>query len=281
MMRSIIVVMVCCLGAAACSGGDSDTGSLSAGAVRDLAVEAMADLDSYQADLSIDGLPVLTIQFEAPDGYKTVFRGGEYLNTEEDDPEVIEAVYVHDRVFFRECAAVGEDCGPWEERHVDGPVVSPGSPAYDPQWPAIALELASELSLDRKGGEFDLRGSANLLRVVLEGQRRAAEAAGVTSFGRECTSSPVLVVDGTPQYTGPTPTDTCRDTTYEDLLEQEADDLAAGDANPATIAARIDQETNLIQRFETVSPPQENDDKELTIVWTYSLFNEVTVEAPE
>jgi hypothetical protein len=137
--------------------------------------------------------------------------------------------------------------------------------------------MAGGLSLASDSQELVIRGSVNFLRAVFEGQRRVFEAAGVPAFGRECTLLLPMVADGTPQ---PAPTEVCRDTTYEDLLEQEADDLAAGDASPATIEVRIDPETYLIGQFEVVMSSQ-SEDEALTIRFEYSRFNEVTIEAPE
>ena len=260
---------------------DVDVSSRDISEVRDLVVEAMAEPESYRVAMTTNGSQVITVDYEKPNQYRTVFRVSEPIKANDDDTSVVETLYVGDRIFTRECEGVDENCAAWEEGSRGDVVVGVGSQAFFPQWPAVAVEIAYGLSLDADGEELVVRGSVNLLRAILESQRRIFETAGVTAFGRECTILAPLVVDGTPQRsTEPAPTEVCRDTTYEDLLEQEADDLAAGDANPVTIEVRIDPDTYLFKQFEVVTSPQGEDDA-LTIRFEYSDFNEVTIGAPE
>ncbi len=90
------------------------------------------------------------------------------------------------------------------------------------------------------------------------------------------------MVDGTPQQQAePEPTEICRDTTFEELLEQEADDLAAGDATPATFEALIDPDTYLLLDFESSSLSLDDGGEGVRIRFEYSHFNGVAIEVPE
>ena len=257
-----------------------DVTGLDVSEVRERAVEAMAELESYRVNLTIGGFQ-MTVDYEKPNQYRTIVRVSESVNTDENAPDTFEFVYLGDRIFDRECADVDEGCEPWEERP-RGDIVLGGSLPNYPQWPPVALEMAGDLSLAADGAELVVRGSVNLLRAVLESLRRAIETAGITAFGRSCTSVSVLIVDGTPQQrVEPEPTEFCRDTTFEELLEREADDLAAGDANPATFEALIDPDTYLLLDFESSILSQDDGDEGVRIRFEYSHFNGVTIELPE
>lgn len=258
-----------------------DVTGLDVSEVRDRAVEAMAELESYRVVLTVAGSQLMTVDFERPNQYRTISQAGPSNNPDEGDANVAEVLYIGDRILLRICAGVDQGCGAWEERPRGDVVVGVGSQAFFPQWPAVAVEMAEALSIDAAGSEIVVRGSVNFLRAIFESQRRLFEVAGITAFGRECTILAPLVADGTPQRsTEPVPTEVCRDTTYEYLLEQEEADLAAGDANPATIEVRIDPDTYLLRQFEVVISPQD-EDAALTIRFEYSDFNGVTIEAPE
>jgi hypothetical protein len=69
----------------------------------------------------------------------------------------------------------------------------------------------------------------------------------------------------------------CRDTTYEDLLEQHEPRLSYSDANPATVDVWIGMHDSLIRRI-VFTPPTE--DTTATMTFDYSDFNEIEIEAP-
>ena len=109
-----------------------------------------------------------------------------------------------------------------------------------------------------------MSGTVNSLRAVLEHQRRIFTEAGV-SFGEECTGE-----------------GECRDLTFEDLLAQEADELAYYDDNPSAIDVWVDGDSH-IERMEIRVEPSPADDPGdgVTVMVEYSEFNAVVVEAPE
>lgn len=197
-----------------------------------------------------------------------------------------EVLYVGEFMYRRQCDGEGDDCGDWEqEPRPESPVFGPTS-TYLPQWPIVALEMISDAEateLTRTAGVETVlvRGSVNMIRAVLENQRRVLEALGITSLSTECvTLVEFMDEEAVPETPQPTPTPTCRDLTFEETLAKE-DSVAFQDENPATVDFWISPDDGYMRRLVIVIPPEEAGDLETTVTIDYTDFNEATVEAPE
>jgi hypothetical protein len=157
----------------------------------------------------------------------------------------------------------------------------------------VALEMTGELELvgqDEVDGTTltHLRGSVNHLRAILENQRRVFTAAGITSFGTECTTALTpTVFDETGELVESAP-DTpaeseqrCREQTFEEALENQEPGLSFYDENPATIDIWVSADGFLIHRVALSIPPDQAGAVEGAVVVEYSLFNQVQIEAPQ
>jgi len=155
----------------------------------------------------------------------------------------------------------------------------------------VALEMADALSVS----EGVLRAGVNQIRAIFEHSRRLQEAAGVApQFTRACDGgvTPVEIRDGTVVST-PQASDMddleCRDLTYEESLENQEPGLSFIDEHPSRIEAEFDPATNRLSTF-TITMIEEDyvggDEPEpsgetRTITFTYSDYDDVTIEAPE
>jgi hypothetical protein len=82
--------------------------------------------------------------------------------------------------------------------------------------------------------------------------------------------------------------DGCSALTYEEALNGQEPDLSSLDEHPSRIDVEVDPATHLIAKF-TITIIEENEDADLTesnvethtVVFTYSKYNEITIEAPE
>ena len=186
-----------------------------------------------------------------------------------------------DRLYFRECTDVDKDCSEWERYPLTSVPVAPAGPSstYLPQWPLVALEMAQDLQflgIEEFDGDslVHLRGVVNPLRAVLENQRRVYTAAGVTSYGVRC--------EGETVQPGEEPAEqTCRELTYEDVLEKEEPKLISYDRNPATIDIWLSPEDFIVHRISVPIPQEEPRTGEIPLDIRYSLFNEVVIEPPQ
>lgn len=230
------------------------------------ALTAMNGLSSYRLEMGIgaEAAPII-VEFATPDRYRTLLAG---------DDRVYEAIIVGERAFSRQCTAVDQGCGDWVEDEAPPFIVLGPSPSYLPQWPLVALEMASDVKVlgteELEGATtIHLRGSVNLIRAVLENQRRVLTAAGITSFGEEC--SVPTVGDDEP---------TCRDRTFEESLENQEPTLSFYDENPATIDVWLSPDDLFIRRIALTVPPHESGGQEGSVLLGYSRFNQVEIEPP-
>jgi hypothetical protein len=264
--------------AVACGGVANDGTSATAEDV----IESFDDVSSYRVEMYVDTPTPLVYEFEEPDSWHAFYgsqdaRSGEVLG-------IGEVLYVGDDSFIRDCDGMDVGCGAWKKEPRGDIIVAAVTPSYLPQWPIVALQLADEKSVSTRGDELVVTGRVNVLRAILENLHVLTEEAGGSKYGRSCTSgvTPSEVNEqGTVVREGGPGSEVCRDTTYEELLEQEADDIANGDEHPATLTATIDAETLLPKSIEVRVPPREADREMMTLRFEYSRYNEVTVRAPE
>jgi hypothetical protein len=276
MWRSVLVLAICAWIALACGGGGSG-GSNTATA----AIDAMGGLDSYEVSMDFGEeaslLKPTVVRFQSPDRY--------HVRVSEREADAhSEFIRIGDEGWKAVCDNDGQ-CDEWEETELpEAPVFGP-SPFFMLDWPLVALELAKGIARDNAV----LRARVNPMRAVFENQRRVFEELGLRSYGTEC-SSAVTPIEITPVPLGedaPTPVDsgevseTCRDLTYQDLLENEADDLAFFDEHPATIEATISADDSLVRRVVITIPSRGDDEEgETQIAFEYSRYNDITIEAP-
>ena len=257
--------------AIACGGGSSSsvntTPSAGADTLRDQVVTAMNDLDSYYAVFAT-GAYTFETDFQKPNSYRSAVVANDDQTGKSTRGETIE---LGDTVYARKCRPDGSQCEAWDSAPRKEGRVGYGS--YDPGWPIVALETADDVSFS--GGV--LRGFVNQIRAVIENTRRLGEAAGVApSYG--CSSSSAE----TP------PQDDCRELTYDEALEGQEPGLSFLDEHPSRIEVEFDPDTHFIDRF-TITIIEEDEDAGLTqpnvkthtVTFTYSKYNDVTIEAPE
>lgn len=287
-----------------------DPGVPNAGLLARRALDAMADAPSYNMAFVIEsepGLPIWEFDFVAPDSYR-IWQAGvdgsssqscrsapdgetvcETIEEEEGERFTYEVVIVSDESFARKCDVNRENCDAWEEGERPPLALAGPSPTFAPGWPLVAIELAEwdaagEETVDG-GRAYTIRGTVNHMRAIFENERRILTAAGITSFGTECSSGP----NETPVSIGenlagdePEGLEECHELTYEESLEQQEPDLSFFDASPAMIEVAISGDSSYVRRVEISAgaPPDHEPDAAVRLVIEYSRFGEVTVEAP-
>ena len=287
------------------------------------ALSAMTDLDSYHVAIGVPTRPGdaregfgWEIEFAEPDSYRMLLFGVEgeseqrcesYTSPDGSDSgqtcydvltnitsrTVTESIAVGDTLYGRQCEDIDKNCEVWREQPRGPFFIAGPSPSFFPQWPLVALELTDELELvgenDADGAAFiHLRGSVNQLRAILENQRRVLNAAGVTSFGEECTAVVAMprIVERTGEVVEVAPTataedeQTCRELTFEESLEQQEPQLSFYDENPATIDLWISPNDLLVHRIVLSVPPDQLGAPAASFTIEYSQFNEIQIEAP-
>lgn len=266
--------------AAACGGGG---GGGSGDKARDQAVAAMAEVESYRTEFDFGLPPGLVWEYVKPDSYRTFFGADHVEGDIRTRAGGSEILYIGESIYTRKCDDVDTNCQEWKSSPRGSAVIYAPSPSYYPQWPLVALEMAKDLKVSTKGGALRLVGTVNTMRAVLESLKRILDQEGRTDFGRECSSSAVQIgEDEAPPTPAPvTSQETCRDTTYQDMLEQEADDIAFSDERPATIAATVEKDSHLVLRIEIELPSREVGQEPAVFIMGYSQFGMVTIEAPE
>ena len=269
------------LAAGGCTGGGAKTPS-DPQELADRALAAMADLDSYRAELdfgSSEAGPLLA-EFVRPQSYR--LQGGfkqQQTGTGEPVDRVIESIYIDDGSYHRECEKVDVGCGEWEGGEAYTPAPSGPSPLYLPQWPLAGLDLADDLKLagreDLDGQSMlKLTGTVNHIRAVMENIRSLYAEAGVTAFGQDCQDTP----DGG---------QTCRDLTYDEALQQQEPALTFYDSHPGTLEVWLSAEDYRVRRVQLTVPPFDDPSQggdpssvETSVTFSYSKFNDVTIKAP-
>ena len=292
-------------------------------ALVDKALSSMTQLDSFHAAfvLSIPPDDVREkagweIEFEAPDSYRMLLFGAEgeserrcesYLLPDASgsgetcydvlisisEYTVAETVVVGDTMYGRRCNETDGVCDPWREQPRGPFVIAGPSPSFLPQWPLVAIELAEDFELvgreDRDGVTLvHFQGSVNHLRAILENQRRVLTAAGITSFGEECTARAIpRIVDETGEPVESTPDrgaedeESCRELTFEESLEQQEPGLSFYDENPGAIDIWLSPDDFLVHRIVLGIPPDEPGAQESSFTVEYSQFNQIEIEAPQ
>ena len=281
-MKAFLVILAgaaLLLAAGACTGGGktpSDPQELA-----DRALAAMADLDSYRAELdfgSSEAGPLLT-EFARPQSYR--LQGGFKKQSEGGEPvdRVIESIYIDNGSYHRECDKADVGCGEWQLGPADTPAPAGPSPLYLPQWPLAGLDLADDLKLagrEELDGEpmLKLTGTVNHIRAVMENIRRLYAEAGVTAFGQDCQDTP----DGG---------QTCRDLTFDEALQQQEPALTFYDGHPGTLEVWLSAEGYRVHRVHVTVPPFNDPSQggdpssvETSVIFSYSKFNDVTIKAP-
>ena len=295
--------------AAACADDEPGEVAPNPQALWERARSAMAELDSYRVSFVFPTRPDDALEeyrweaeYDAPDSYRFLLFGAEgeteevcesytlpngfgrtcrEVFTKITGRTVSETVLVGDTVYGRQCEDIDTACGPWQVQ-LRGPIAIAGpSPSFFPQWPQVALELAADfeaLGTEEIDGVrlLHVRGSVNHLRAIFENQRRVLTAAGITSFGEECTAEATLPNE-------PPGETTCRELTFEDSLERQEQQLSFYDEHPAIIDIWVHPEDYLVRRIaiEALTPPGEPESQETSFVIDYSQFNQVEIEAPE
>ena len=270
---------------------------------------AIAALDSYHVAFSLSTHPDdvqeeyrWEVLFAAPDSYRVLLFGavGETETVCESyrSPDgrsggsacrdvftsitgsiLTEMVYVGDTLYIRQCEDIETACDPWREQPRGPYVIAGPSASLMPGWPLVALELAGELEIVGQE-EVDgvalthLRGSVNQLRAILENQRRALAANGITSFGEECMTveTPVAMNE-----TGELVEESCRELTFEGSQESG---LNFYDDNLAVIDIWVSPDDLFLRRITLVAPPKQPIGFDVSYVMEYSLFDQVQIEAP-
>ena len=301
-MRLAMAVVALALVAIAC-GSERDLADLDLDAV-DLVTRStgvMNELDSYHVRFTITAHPedvreehVWEFDVVRPDSYRVVLHSVEGAEKEVCETRGhggtctivltsitkrsrFEGLYVGDFAYSRECDGDGDHCGDWEREARPELLVFGPSPSYLPQWPIVALEMiddAESVELVRIAGVETvlIRGKLNLLRAVLENQRRLLEPLGITTFSTQCSSGGVpMNVEGD--------TFTCRDLSFEETLERQ-DNVAFQDENPPTVDVWISPEDGRLHRI-TITGPFEDGGLPEPMTIDYSDFNGVSLEAPE
>ena len=153
----------------------------------------------------------------------------------------------------------------------------------------VGLDLADGLKLagrDDLNGEsmLKLTGTVNHIRAVLENQRRVYSDAGVTSFGQVCEGGAGSPDPGTPA----TGEQSCHELTYEEAVNRQEPALSFYDDHPGALDVWVSAEDFLVHRVELTVPPFNDaslggdpSSVETSVVSDYSMFDQVTVKAPQ
>jgi hypothetical protein len=285
MKFGLLLLGIVAVALAACGGGGNSNRAAEARAVRDEIVSAMNEVESFRGVFSIE-TPLFTMEIIEPDTFR-IAKAGPLAETEEGTQA--ETLYIGDTIYERSCAAGGASCDAWQTSDRESEGVTLGT--YDPRWPVVALEMADRVSVS----DGVLRGTVNQIRAIFETIRRVQNEAGVTpQFTRSCTSAvtPVEIREGTPVSTPRRTTEDdldCRELSFDESLVDQEPGLSFIDEHPSTIEAEFDPDTHLMSRFtitmidedyEGGGSPQPSGETS-TITFTYSNYDEITIEAPE
>jgi hypothetical protein len=149
------------------------------------------------------------------------------------------------------------------------------APELDPFWAVEVLGLMSDATIvgeeDVEGvPSVHVRGRANVLRAMTQSWRRAEETSGPMSWGEECS--------GEPTEPGGQTQEECRSITLDEYIARLEDSIREQDENPLSVEAWIGQDDKLLRRLDTTMVSGE---QPAPGSFTFSQFNEVTVQPPE
>lgn len=304
----------------ACGGGESEQISSDPQALLEQTRAEMAELESYHVVFSFPTDPDYAqeeyrwgVSYAAPDSFRfLVFLPGGEITCEASiapdgltrdqicfegpasatETTLSEMVVAGDKIYRRQCEEIDRGCGPWDEQP-RGQIVFPGSPAFHPQWPMVAMEMSADLEFvgqeEVDGAALThFRGSVNQIRVMMETLRRSATAAGITSFGTVCKSAlpTPTVIDETGKVVESVPgtpvenEERCREQTFEESLASQEPGLSFADDNPATFDIWVSPDDFLVRRVAFSIPPHGSRDVATAFFMEYSLFDQVQIEAP-
>ena len=282
-MRALLVILAgatLLLAAGACTGGGGGKTPTDPQELADRALAAMADLDSYRAELDFGSeVGPLLAEFARPQSYRLQGSFRQQIGSGEAVDRVIESIYIDRDSYHRECERVDVGCAEWEKSQGNTPAPAGPSPFYLPQWPLTALDIAEGLALDEReelGGEpvLKLTGTVNHIRAVMENLRVLYTEAGLTAFGQDCRDNP----DGG---------QTCRDLTFDEALQQQEPGLTFFDGHPGTLEVWLSAQDYRVHRVRLTVPPFDDPSQggdpsavETSVSFDYSKFNDVTIKAP-
>jgi len=219
--------------------------------VRDQVVAAMNGLESYRVEFDLRTLDQTTIEYRKPNSYRSLVIADDNQTGERTLGELL---YVGNMLYARKCDPDGSNCGDWDSTERGDIVVGAGSPSYFPQWPFVALEMATGFDmLQDSGNMVVLSGSVNHVRAAIENATRLSP-----------------------------------DTSLAEQLEAQEPGLAFAEEHPSLLSVWIDPNNFLIERVKLTLVPQNEDGsaapekqpkQEFDLF--YSKFNDVTIEAPE
>jgi hypothetical protein len=269
------------------SRADEDTGPAApvtgdAAALLRQSQAAMREIDSLEAEMTNmwEGRElVYRVAWQSPDSFHILYPNVtvEYETGEvpvTTDHGLVEAIAIGERMYTRQCAEEGDDCEPWGEGLRDGTYVPMGAFELDPMWTIELLGLVSDARIvgqDHVDGVacIRLRGSADITRAIIASWRRAEEIRGPLYWGEEC--------EGTPTEAGEYSQEQCHSLTLDEYIAEYEVDVRRQNGNPPSVEVWIGRDDSLTRRLEI----QDASTGESQGRFTFSRFDEVTVEAPK
>lgn len=242
---------------------------------------AMLELDSFQFEMTMqwEGRDITyRLVWQSPDSFYVLYPNAvahyeSGQETEITDYGLVEAIAVGDRIYSRQCAAEDEDCQPWGEGVRDGIYVPAfAGEALDPYWTVEVLGLMSDAQIVGQENVHGvactrIRGKANVMQAMIQSWRRAEEIRGPMYWGEECTT---IDSDAGAQ-------DECHSLSLDEYIATNEHSLREQDKNPPSVEVWIGRDDKLMRRLEfttvVAEPPAGS--------FTFSQFNEVTVEPPK
>ena len=246
---------------------------------------AMLELDSFQLEYvsPSQGLGITyRVLWQSPNSVHVLYRDrvGHYETGQEPlitDQGFVEGIVIGERIYFRRCAAEGEDCQPWEEnarQRMYMPGSHPGQ--LDPLW---TIELLGLVLSPQIVGQDDVEGVActhiwgrtDLVQATVQSMRRAEETRGPLDWGEECTGRATTV--------GGERLGECHTVTLDEYIAKIEESAAEeGWSGPVPVEVWVGEHDRRVRRFDLLQyAPVEV----VAMSFTYSRFDEVTVEPPK
>jgi hypothetical protein len=266
-------------------GGDSGAQASDAVSLLRQSQAAMLALDSFQLDYTnpLEGSETTyRVVWESPDNLHVLYPyvSAEYETGKEPvitDRGFDEVIVIGERAYTRWCAAGGQDCQPWEE-NARPRIYSSGSfGQYDPLWTIDLLRLMSDgriVGREDVGGVASIRisGEASVVEATVYSLRRAEETRGPLDWGEECTAAATEPAGETQEK--------CHERTLDEYIatleESAAEENMSG---PGPVEVWVGEGDRRVRRLDLLQSTAH----ELVVAasFTFSRFNEVTVQAPK